>query len=99
MSPEHKMRVVTAFKDMDAIVTVMQILAVDLGTDMVPALGLGAEPPEPGVMDKPPRPRNKRLLDIPYSSGLTVFWILRRPLLAWLGSSLFTTNMVGYQGW
>jgi len=45
--------------------TVMQILAVDLGTDMVPALGLGAEPPEPGVMDKPPRPRNKRLLDIP----------------------------------
>ena len=45
--------------------TVMQILAVDLGTDMVPALGLGAEPPEPGVMNKPPRPRNKRLLDIP----------------------------------
>ena len=32
----------------------MQILAVDLGTDMVPALGLGAEPPEPGVMNKPP---------------------------------------------
>lgn len=45
--------------------TVMQILAVDLGTDMVPALGLGAEPPEPGVMDKPPRPMNQRLLDIP----------------------------------
>ncbi|MBU6391238.1 MAG: HAD-IC family P-type ATPase [Planctomycetes bacterium] len=44
--------------------TVMQILAVDLGTDMVPALGLGAEPPEPGIMDKPPRPRNKRLLDL-----------------------------------
>ncbi len=45
--------------------TVMQILAVDLGTDMVPALALGAEPPEPGIMDKPPRPRNKRLLDLP----------------------------------
>jgi magnesium-transporting ATPase (P-type) len=27
--------------------TVMQILAVDLGTDMIPALALGAEPPEP----------------------------------------------------
>ena len=26
--------------------TVMQILAIDLGTDMVPALGLGVEPPE-----------------------------------------------------
>ncbi|HWQ12386.1 MAG TPA: cation-transporting P-type ATPase [Roseiflexaceae bacterium] len=35
--------------------TVMQILAVDLGTDMVPALALGAEPPEPGLMDRPPR--------------------------------------------
>ncbi len=45
--------------------TVMQILAVDLGTDLVPALGLGTEPPEPGTMDRPPRPRNKRLLDLP----------------------------------
>jgi magnesium-transporting ATPase (P-type) len=43
--------------------TVMQILAVDLGTDLVPALGLGAESPEPGIMDRPPRPRDKRLLD------------------------------------
>jgi magnesium-transporting ATPase (P-type) len=45
--------------------TVMQILAVDVGTDLVPALGLGTEPPEPGTMDQPPRPRNKRLLDLP----------------------------------
>jgi calcium-translocating P-type ATPase len=43
--------------------TVMQILAVDLGTDLVPALALGAEPPEPGVMDRPPRARTERLLD------------------------------------
>jgi magnesium-transporting ATPase (P-type) len=35
--------------------TVMQILAVDLGTDIVPALALGTEPPEPDIMDKPPR--------------------------------------------
>jgi len=34
---------------------VMHVLSVDLGTDMVPALALGAEPPEPGVMDRPPR--------------------------------------------
>jgi magnesium-transporting ATPase (P-type) len=44
--------------------TVMQILAVDLGTDVLPALGLGVEPPEPGVMKEPPRPRTKRLLDL-----------------------------------
>lgn len=43
--------------------TIIQILAVDLGTDMVPALGLGAEKPEPDSMDKPPRPRHERLLD------------------------------------
>ena len=35
--------------------TVMQILSIDLGTDMVPALALGSEPPEPGIMDRPPR--------------------------------------------
>jgi len=34
---------------------VMQILAIDLGTDMVPALALGNEPPEQGLMDRPPR--------------------------------------------
>lgn len=34
---------------------VMQILSIGLGTDIVPALALGAEPPEPGVMEKPPR--------------------------------------------
>jgi magnesium-transporting ATPase (P-type) len=43
--------------------TIMQILAIDLGTDILPAIGLGAEPPEAGVMKEPPRPRGKRLLD------------------------------------
>jgi Ca2+-transporting ATPase len=42
--------------------TVMQILAVDLGTDLLPALALGAEEPEPGVMDRSPRARDERLL-------------------------------------
>jgi Ca2+-transporting ATPase len=46
-----------------AALTVMQILAVDLGTDVLPALGLGAEQPEPGLMHQPPRPRHAPLLD------------------------------------
>ncbi len=46
-----------------AALTVMQILAVDLGTDLAPALALGAEPPEPHLMDEPPRSRDRRLLD------------------------------------
>jgi Ca2+-transporting ATPase len=43
--------------------TILQILAVDLGTDMVPALALGGEPPEPGLMKRTPRPRDSTLLD------------------------------------
>ena len=43
--------------------TVMQILTVDLGTDMLPALGLGTELPEEGVMERPPRSRTERLLN------------------------------------
>ncbi|MFM7269156.1 MAG: cation-translocating P-type ATPase, partial [Cyanobium sp.] len=46
-----------------AALTVLQILAVDLGTDLLPALGLGAEPPEHRVMDQLPRPRQQALLD------------------------------------
>ena len=42
--------------------TVMQILAIDLGTDLVPALALGAEPPEPGVMEHPPRQLSEHVI-------------------------------------
>jgi sodium/potassium-transporting ATPase subunit alpha len=43
--------------------TIIQMLAVDLGTDMLPALALGAENPDPAVMRRPPRPRGERLLN------------------------------------
>lgn len=42
--------------------TIIQILAVDLGTDMLPALALGAEKPDPAVMQRPPRAPTERLL-------------------------------------
>jgi P-type Ca2+ transporter type 2C len=45
--------------------TIMQILAVDLGTDLLPALALGAEPAESDVMLRPPRRPGARLLDAP----------------------------------
>ena len=51
-----------AFARVPLALTVIQILAVDLGTDMVPALGLGAEPPDSRVMQRPPRSRQDRLL-------------------------------------
>lgn len=43
--------------------TVMQVLAIDLGTDMVPAIGLGSEAPEAGVMKRPPRSQKEPLLN------------------------------------
>jgi calcium-translocating P-type ATPase len=42
---------------------VMQVLAIDLGTDLLPAIALGTERPEPGVMQRPPRPHDERLLN------------------------------------
>jgi len=43
-------------------ITVIQILAIDLITDMLPAIGLGNEPPEADIMQRPPRHRNERLV-------------------------------------
>jgi magnesium-transporting ATPase (P-type) len=42
---------------------VLQVLAVDLGTDLVPALALGAEPPEPGTLSERPRAKGAPVLD------------------------------------
>jgi sodium/potassium-transporting ATPase subunit alpha len=53
--------------------TIIQILAVDLGTDMLPALALGAEPPYEDVMKKPPRPRRERLLSWPVLARAYLF--------------------------
>jgi calcium-translocating P-type ATPase len=49
--------------------TVLQILAIDLGTETLPALALGREPAEPGLMAKPPRPRRE---------GVVTKWLLWR---------------------
>lgn len=43
--------------------TVIQILSIDLGTDLLPAIGLGQEPPEENTMRQPPRQHGQRLLN------------------------------------
>ncbi len=53
--------------------TIMQILAVDLGTDMLPALALGAERPTPGVMKRPPRKIREKLLSFPLMARAYLF--------------------------
>ncbi|WP_281829875.1 MULTISPECIES: cation-translocating P-type ATPase [Lactobacillus] len=43
--------------------TAMQMLTIDLGTDILPALGLGVEAADPDVMNQPPRKRSDHLLN------------------------------------
>ena len=52
------------FPGVPLTITVMGVLAVDVGTDLVPAMGLGIEPPEQGIMERPPRRRDVKLLSI-----------------------------------
>ena len=42
--------------------TVLQLLAFDVGTETLPALALGREPAEPGIMNRPPRPAGEGVI-------------------------------------
>ena len=42
--------------------TVLQILAFDVGTETLPSLALGREPAEPGMMQRPPRKRSQGVI-------------------------------------
>jgi Ca2+-transporting ATPase len=55
--------ILAAVFDIPMALTVVQILAIDLGTDLLPALALGSERPEPDVMARPPRKRDQPMLD------------------------------------
>lgn len=43
---------------------VIQVLAIDLGIDVIPSLALSREPPEPGIMSEQPRSIKERLFNI-----------------------------------
>jgi Ca2+-transporting ATPase len=89
--------------------TVMQVLAIDLGTDMVPAVGLGTEPPEAGVMDRPPRSQKEPLLTrallarallwyglIEAFAGMSAYFFLNW-LRGWPGAPLAAEGTVAYR--
>lgn len=61
--PEIVPFIATALFRIPLALRVPQILAIDLGTDLLPALALGTEKPEPGVMQRPPRRRTQPLID------------------------------------
>jgi len=45
--------------------TVIQILSIDLGTDIIPSMALGQEKPDAQTMQEPPRDREQGLLTLP----------------------------------
>jgi magnesium-transporting ATPase (P-type) len=50
-----------AFLGIPLPLLVVQILAIDLGIDVIPSLALSREPPERGIMEEPPRSIKERL--------------------------------------
>lgn len=77
--------------------TIMQILAVDLGTDMLPALALGAEKPTAEVMKRPPRSPEERLLNLKL---LMRSYLFLGPIeaVAGLFGFFYVLNSGGWQG-
>jgi magnesium-transporting ATPase (P-type) len=75
--------------------TVLQILAIDLGTETLPALALGRERAEPDVMTQPPRPRHERLIS---ARLLTRAWLLMGSISAVLALGVFFAVLL-HGGW
>jgi Ca2+-transporting ATPase len=76
---------------------VMQILAIDLGTDIVPALALGAELPEPGAMERPPRDLREHAITGPLLAR-AYLWLGPVQSLAAMAAFYFQYWTHGYAG-
>lgn len=74
---------------------VIHILSIDLGTDIVPSMGLGQEPPEKDVMDRPPRTEKQALL----APGLLVHSYLFLGLMEGLWSLFLFFLVLVDGGW
>ncbi len=61
--PELSPFILTSLFKIPLALSVQQILAIDLGTDVLPGLALGSEKPEPDIMQRRPRRRNQPLLE------------------------------------
>jgi Ca2+-transporting ATPase len=67
----------------------LQILWMNLVTDGLPALALGMEPAEPGVMKRPPNPASVNIFDRPMVGGIL-----------WMGVLMAIISLgIGYYYW
>ncbi len=77
--------------------TIMQILCIDLGTDMLPAIALGADLPEKGVMDLPPRSQKEPLLNRRVMVKAFLWYGIIESAIAML-AYYFLNNRLGWPG-
>lgn len=75
--------------------TILQLLAFDIGTETLPALALGREPAEPGVMHRPPRPRSEGVIRAPM---LLRAWLFLGVICAALAMAGYFTVLLS-AGW
>jgi magnesium-transporting ATPase (P-type) len=99
--PEILPFLLTAVTGIPLALTVKQILAIDLGTDILPGLALGAERPEPDIMQHPPRRRSQRLIDRSVLQRAFLWLGPIEALLAYSGFALvyLMASGGGFQGW
>lgn len=77
--------------------TAIQVLAIDLGTEVLPALALGGEAAEPDTMRRAPRNRRERLLDRE-TMALVYGWLGPLESLFALTGYLLAFRMAGIVG-
>ena len=75
--------------------TVLQILAFDVGSETLPSLALARDPAEPGIMDHPPRPPDEGVIRPPM---LLRAWLFLGVLVAALAMAGFFFVLHG-AGW
>jgi P-type Ca2+ transporter type 2C len=80
-------------------ILVMQILAIDLGTDLLPAIALGSERPEPGIMEQAPRPRKERLVNFNVIALAYLFLGPFETLFGSMGAYFFVYFTHGWRPW
>jgi magnesium-transporting ATPase (P-type) len=75
--------------------TVMQILAFDVGSETLPSLALARDPIEPGIMHRPPRPRSEGVIQGPM---LLRAWLFLGGIVACLSLAGYFWVLTG-AGW
>lgn len=62
-APEIVPYILQFFLKIPLPLSVIQILSIDLGTDILPGVALGSERPEKGIMTRPPLGKGEKILD------------------------------------